>query len=422
MFRRAAICTLAASLALATTPTLACTGISLKATDGGAIRGRTLEFGFPLQSNVIVIPAGKEFTATLPDGGQGLSYKTRYGMVGANAFNEVLIVDGLNDQGLSFGLFYFPGFAKYADASKENASRALAAQDFGTWVLGNFATVDEVKKAVQNTVMVATKLPGLGSAEGMPLDAHFFVQDKSGKSIAIEPVDGKLQVTDAPLGVMTNAPTYDWHMTNLGNYINLSAKDITSEKLGPVTLTAIGSGTGMLGLPGDFTPPSRFVRAVMFSQAAVPNADSEDAVFSAFHILNQFDIPKGSVINGAVGKPAAEITEWTSVNDLKNSALVFPHPSGSVDPHGRSRGGHQGRQGRRPHHQHGGRDAARRQCFQRRDQPETGGELAPAVQAERRKSRPRGLPGAVFLAALQERRRICPIWIRMARNEARRPR
>lgn len=114
-----------------------------------------------------------------------------------------------------------------------------------------------------------------------------------------------------------------WQMANLDNYINLSVKDIGSEKLGPVTLSATGSGSGLLGLPGDFTPPSRFVRAAVFSQAAVPNANAEDAVFAAFHILNQFDIPKGSVINASVGKPTAEITEWTIVNDLENLRLYF---------------------------------------------------------------------------------------------------
>jgi len=323
MIRRAAIFTLAAALAFATTPAFACTGISLKAQDGTAIRGRTLEFGFPLQSNVLVVPAGKEFSGTLPDGGKGLTYKTRYDIVGANAVDAVMIVDGLNDQGLSIGLFYFPGYAKYTPVTKENASRALAPQDFGMWVLGNFATVDEVKRAVKDIAMVPTPLPGLGSAKGEVAPVHFFIKDKSGQSIAIEPVDGKLQVTDAPIGVMTNAPTYDWHMTNLDNYINLSVKDITSEKLGSVTLNATGSGSGLLGLPGDFSPPSRFVRASVFSQAAVPNADADDAVFAAFHILNQFDIPKGSVINGSVGKPSAEITEWTTVSDLKNLRWYF---------------------------------------------------------------------------------------------------
>jgi choloylglycine hydrolase len=323
MIFRAAIYTLIAAFSLATAPAFACTGISLKAGDGAAIRGRTLEFGFPLESNVIVVPAGKEFSATLPDGGKGLTYKTRYDVIGANAFGAIMIVDGLNDQGLSIGLFYFPGYAKFATATKENASRALAPQDFGLWVLGNFATVDEVKRAMKDVVMVPTPMAGLGSAKGAVADAHFFIQDKSGKSIVIEPTDGKLQVSESPLGVMTNAPTYGWHMTNLDNYINLSVKDETSKKLGAVTLNAISSGTGLHGLPGDFTSPSRFVRAALFSQAATHNADADDAVFSAFHILNQFDIPKGSVVNSSVGKPAYETTEWTSVNDLQNLRWYF---------------------------------------------------------------------------------------------------
>jgi choloylglycine hydrolase len=112
-------------------------------------------------------------------------------------------------------------------------------------------------------------------------------------------------------------------LTNLANYINLSVKDVDSAKMGPVTLLAFGSGSGLLGLPGDFTPPSRFVRAVAFSQAAAPNATADDAVLAAFHILNQFDIPKGSVVNAAVGAPADEITEWTSVADLKNLRWYF---------------------------------------------------------------------------------------------------
>ena len=152
---------------------------------------------------------------------------------------------------------------------------------------------------------------------------HFFIQDKTGKSIAVEPIGGKLKVTDAPLGVMTNAPTYDWHMTNLDNYINLSVKDIESASLGDVKLQAFGSGSGMLGLPGDFTPPSRFVRAAFFSQAAVPNDTGADAVLAAFHILNLLDIPKGSVVNASVGGTMNEITEWTSVSDLKNLRWYF---------------------------------------------------------------------------------------------------
>jgi choloylglycine hydrolase len=323
MIRKAAVAALSAALVLATTPSFACTGISLKSGDGAAIRGRTLEFGFPMQSKVLVVSAGKEFSGTLPDGGKGLTFTSRFAFIGANALGLPAILDGLNDQGLSVGLFYFPGYAKYADVTDENKSRAIAPQEFGVWALANFASVDEVREAVKDIVIVPTPAPGLGSPQGAVAGAHFFLQDRSGKSIVVEPVDGMLKVHDAPLGVMTNAPTYDWHMTNLANYINLSPKDVEQEKLGRTTLSAFGSGSGMLGLPGDFTPPSRFVRAAMFSQAATTNETAEDAVLAVFHILNQFDIPKGSVINAAIGEPTPEITEWTSVADLKNLRWYF---------------------------------------------------------------------------------------------------
>ena len=191
------------------------------------------------------------------------------------------------------------------------------------WVLANFASVDEVRKGIEDIVVVPTPAPGLGSAEGMVPPTHFFIQDKTGKSIAVEPVDGTLKVHDAPLGVMANAPTYDWHMTNLSNYLNLSVNDIESKQLGDVKVESFGAGSGLLGIPGDFTPPSRFVRAAIYSQAAVPNAKADDAVLAAFHILNQLDSPKGSVVNDAIGGKMNEITEWTSVADLKNLRWYF---------------------------------------------------------------------------------------------------
>jgi choloylglycine hydrolase len=323
MIRKVLTAALIAAFASATSPSFACTGISLKAADGAAIRGRTLEFGFPMQSKVLVIPAGTELSGTLPDGGKGLVYKSKYAMVGANALGMPVFLDGINDQGLSVGLFYFPGYAKYTDVTPENASHALAGYEFGVWALANFATVDEVREAVKSIVLVPTPAPGLGSPQGAVPGAHFFLQDKTGKSLVVEPVDGTLKVYDAPLGVMTNAPTYDWHMTNLANYVNLSVKDVESVKLGDVTVNSFGAGAGLLGLPGDFTPPSRFVRAVVYSQAAAPNATAEDAVLSAFHILNQFDIPKGSVVNSAGGEAMDETTEWTSVADLKNLRWYF---------------------------------------------------------------------------------------------------
>jgi hypothetical protein len=178
MIRKAAVLALIAAFLSATTPGFGCTGISLKAQDGAAIRGRTLEFGFPMQSNVIVVPAGKQMGGTLPDGGKGLIYTSRYAIVGANALGLPAILDGINDQGLSVGLFYFPNYAKYTDVTPENAKHAIAPQEFGMWVLANFATVDEVKEGVKSIVVVPTPAPGLGSPQGAVAGAHFWQVDR----------------------------------------------------------------------------------------------------------------------------------------------------------------------------------------------------------------------------------------------------
>jgi len=127
-----------------------------------------------------------------------------------------------------------------------------------------------------------------------------------------------LKVFDAPLGVVTNSPGFDWHMTNLRNYVNLTVTAVPPLGLGGVNLAQLGEGAGMHGLPGDFTPPSRFVRAVAFSQAALPSATANDAVLMAFHLLNQFDIPYGAVRESKAPDATIEFTQWTTVSDTKN--------------------------------------------------------------------------------------------------------
>jgi choloylglycine hydrolase len=90
-----------------------------------------------------------------------------------------------------------------------------------------------------------------------------------------------------------------------------------------VTLSGFGQGTGLLGLPGDFTPPSRFVRAVVFTQAAFPSATAEECVEKAFHLLNQFDVPAGAIRSHQDGKPTYEFTNWTTAADMKHLRYYF---------------------------------------------------------------------------------------------------
>ena len=318
MLRRLFVGILAATLSFAPVAQ-ACTGIRLIAKDGGVVAARTLEFGFDLHSDVLVVPAGTVLNGTLPDGGKGISYRTKYGFLGANAEGMTAIVDGLNDQGLYVGLFYFPGYASYADATKDNAARAMAPHEYANWLLGNFASVEEVKANFNKVALVPTVLEAIEQ----PAPVHFVVHDRSGKSAVIEPLDRTLKIYDDPLGVVTNAPTFDWHMTNLRNYVNLTVDNVPPLDLGGIRLAQFGQGSGLRGLPGDFTPPSRFVRAVAFSQSALPSATAAQAVLQAFHILNNFDIPYGAVRAVQGGQMHAESTTWTSASDLKNLRWYF---------------------------------------------------------------------------------------------------
>jgi len=300
----------------------ACTGIQLKASDGSVIHARTLEFGTDLDSVLMAFPRGFERTGTTPDGKPGMKWQAKYASVGMNGAGLPILFDGLNEKGLAAGMFYFPTSAGYMDYSDALAGQTIAQWEVASWMLDNFASVAEVKAAIGSIVVPAVVFSSWGFAP----EAHYVVRDATGASVVIEYVGGRLNVWDAPLGVITNSPTYDWHMTNLRNYVNFSMTNHDPVKLGPVTLQPTGMGSGMLGMPGDFTPPSRFVRAVAFTQSVLPQASGYDTVLQAFHVLNNFDIPKGSARDGekdANGNVQADYTLWTSAADTKALRYYF---------------------------------------------------------------------------------------------------
>jgi choloylglycine hydrolase len=303
-------------------PAQACTGIELIAADGTVVHARTLEFGIDLKSNVIMVPRGYSRMGTTPDGKPGKTWTSKYATLGANALGMPILIDGLNERGLAVGLFYFPTTAKYEPYVPGDADRTVAPWELGSYILENFATVDEVRANLSNIVVPAVVL----AAWKFSPPAHYVAHDATGKSVAIEYTDGKLHIYDNPLGVMTNSPAFDWQMTNLRNYVNFSLTDLSPVKVGSVTLVPFGQGTGMLGLPGDFTPPSRFVRAVAFSQSVLPSQTGYEAVLEAFHILNNFDIPKGasrSPTKDEHGNIVADHTIWTSAIDLNAKRFYF---------------------------------------------------------------------------------------------------
>ena len=294
----------------------ACTGISLVSGNGGHVVARTVEWAAtPMQCGYVVAPRGHEHQSYTPKGLDGLKYKSIYGYVGIYTEYEPFIVEGVNEAGLAAGLFFFPGYGEYAPYVQTNNAKTICDMQFVSWVLSQFRTIDQVKDAIDDIDLVT-----LDSKIGA---VHWRIAEPNGRMVVLEIVGGVPNFYENTLGVLTNAPGFRWHMTNLNNYVNLepgSAPDNTIAK--GITLKALGHGSGMLGLPGDFTSPSRFVRAAFFQTTAPVWKTGFDTVVQAFHILNNFDIPIGSQhVRAEIPEGLPSATQFTSATD--QSAMKF---------------------------------------------------------------------------------------------------
>ena len=136
------IAAVAASFMFAAPVAHACTGLALMAKDGSYVNGRTAEFGLELHLNAIVVPRNLTFHGTLPDGSKGMTYTSKYAFMGNNSFNAPAVVDGMNEKGLSLGMFYFPGFALYPKQTPENQAFGLSPTEFSNWLLAQFASIE----------------------------------------------------------------------------------------------------------------------------------------------------------------------------------------------------------------------------------------------------------------------------------------
>ncbi len=306
------------AVSLASEQADACTGISLSAQDGSRVVARTVEWASSsMQCGYVAAPRGHEHQSFTPTGENGLKYRSKYGYVGIYTEYEPFVVEGINEAGLSAGLFFFPQYGEYAPYDSARNDRTLCDMQFVSWVLSGFSSIDQVKEALEGIDLV-TLDHKIGSV-------HWRIAQPDGRMVVLEVVDGVLHFYENPLGVLTNSPGFPWHMTNLDNYVNLVPGAAPGQELRDgVTLRAIGGGSGMLGLPGDFTPPSRFVRAAFFSSTAPQSATGFDAVVQAFHILNAFDIPIGLMHPaGKVPEGLPSATQFTSVTDQTGMKFYY---------------------------------------------------------------------------------------------------
>lgn len=295
----------------------ACTGITLQSGDSAWVLARTIEWGGSnLNSRYVIVPRGHKVQSLTPNGADGLIFVAKYGYVGFAVEQDELIAEGLNEKGLSAGLFYFPGYGEYEPYNEADRLRSLSDFQLVPYILGACATVDEVKEAVKKVKVVGI--------DPRASTVHWRFADPSGRQIVLEIIDGKPVFYENRLGVLTNSPDFNWQMTNLNNYVALRTGSVPPQTFGSQQLTAFGMGSGLMGLPGDITPPSRFVRAAFFQTTAPVRPTAEETVVQSFLILNNFDIPIGlEYEQGTTPADIPSATQWTSATDLTNRVIYY---------------------------------------------------------------------------------------------------
>ena len=265
-----------------------CTGIFAITKDNKFVFGRTLEFGIPL--------TWKQFC--------GLKIKGTVGKF--KGVNKWYMTDGLNINGLFVGTFYFPHNNKEYSKQKKPNQINIETGEVTSYLLNTCKSVDEV-------INIASKLNILEtSIHNIDFSFHWLVCDKTGKCIVLEVKDESVQIFNNTYNVITNSPSFDKQIENVEKYNFLSKYNKPN---------SISQGTGALGMPGDSTSKSRFVRAHFFRQNMLTPKNSTECLEAVLRILHNFDIPLGSVEDRKTKE--LEVTEYTVAYCLNDNCMKY---------------------------------------------------------------------------------------------------
>ena len=265
----------------------------------GFYMGRTLDYEFSYGDEITVTPRNYEFQFRHMG-----SVSSHYAMIGMAhvAGDYPLYYDAMNEKGLGMAGLNFVGNADFqeVDDTRDN----VAQFEFIPWILCQCATLEEAKKLLSRMNLVGTPFsPQLPTAQ-----LHWLIADDSG-SLTVECMTDGLHIYDNPVGVLTNNPPFDKQLFHLNDFMHLSPKQPENTFSSDLNLQTYSRGMGALGLPGDLSSASRFVR-VAFTKMNSRSGDSEkESVSQFFHILGSVDQQRGCC---EVADGKYEITLYTS--------------------------------------------------------------------------------------------------------------
>ena len=261
-----------------------CTAITYKTKD--FYFGRNLDVERSYNERVVITPRNFEIKMRCVT-----ALKTHYAIIGmATVINNFpLYFDATNEKGLSMAGLNFPENADYKPFHEKLNN--ITPFEFIPYILGKCKNIYEALEEVNKINLV-----NMNFSENLPLSPlHFIISDRA-KSLTVESVKDGLKIYENPVGVLTNNPTFDYHLMNLNNYMTLNEGKCENKFSDELKFNNYSLGLGALGLPGDFSSPSRFIKATFVKYKSKLGSSEKENVNQFFHILNSVAMPKGCVL------------------------------------------------------------------------------------------------------------------------------
>lgn len=286
--------------------------------------GRTLDYEFSYGDEITITPRNYPFSFRH----MGLR-NNHYAMIGMAhvAGGYPLYYDAVNEKGIGMAGLNFVGNASYQSVKEDREN--VAQFEFIPWVLSQCASMEQVRNLLSGINLTGTPFSSQLPAAGL----HWMIAD-AGDCITVESMADGLHVHDNPVGILTNNPPFEMQMFQLNNYMKLSTKQPQNSFAPGLPLETYSRGMGALGLPGDLSSASRFVRAAFVKENSVSGDSETESVSQFFHILGSVDQPRGCC---DVGEGKYEITLYTSCCNATKGIYYYTtygnHQITAVDMH-----------------------------------------------------------------------------------------
>ncbi len=294
--------------------------------------GRTLDYEFSYKETVTITPRNFEFRFT-----NGIEMKNHYALIGmAYVVDDYpLYYDATNEHGLSIAGLNFPDNAYYGQACDDKDN--ISPYEFIPWILAQCKNISDARKLIDRLCLVNIDF----SDELRLSPLHWIISDRD-ESIVVEPMIDGIKVHDNPVGVLTNNPPFDFHMHNLAGYMGLSREQVVNRISEKVELKPYSRGMGAMGLPGDLSSASRFIKVAFTKLNSISSEEEEASVSQFFHILSSVAQHRGLV---HLGEGQYEISIYTSCCNTEKGIYYYrtydSHRIKAVDMHRENLEGHQ---------------------------------------------------------------------------------